>query len=193
MKKTSKILIVFMVLIAVFSTIGSAGLSVSAAELDKNDDSITDEQLRDELAEELKFYFETVGHIDEEGNYVVDNEELFVQKFSEDADVDPDVLQAYNNQKDAEFNAAARGSIAEYGTCIIVNSVPFGGVAWELANALTAEQGFIDAITSLNYSLAADIIIRVGKNVLPAAAFKQLTQLNLATSIVAAIWTCRTV
>jgi hypothetical protein len=176
-KKISKILIVFIALIAVFSTIGSAGLAVSAAEPDKNDDSITDEQLRDELAEELKFYFETVGHIDEEGNYVVDNEELFVQKFSEDA----------------EFTTVARGSIAEYGTCIIVNSVLFGGVAWELANAVTAEQGFIDAVTSLNYSLASDIIIRVGKNVLPKAAFKQLTQLNLATSIVAAIWTCRTV
>ena len=48
-------------------------------------------------------------------------------------------------------------------------------------------------MTALNYQVAADLIIEIGRRVLPQAAFKQRTQLNLATSIVAAIWTCSTV
>ncbi|SEJ02335.1 hypothetical protein SAMN04488113_15111 [Alkalibacterium gilvum] len=191
MKKLSKFLLALMAIVAVFATVGSTGLAVSAAEPD--DEPITEDQIRDQLAEELKFYFETVGHLDEEGNYVVDNEELFVQQFSKDADVNQDVLDTYYTQQNAAYSTAARGSITEYGTCIIVNSVPFGGVAWELANAVTANQGFIDAVTALNYQVAADLIIEIGRSVLPHAAFKQLTQLNLATSIVAAIWTCSTV
>lgn len=187
MKKLSKFIIALMAVVAIFATVGSTGLAVSAAEPDP--EPMTDDQIKEQLAEELKFYFETVGHVNEDGTYVVDDEEHFVQAFSEDADVDQKVLDTYYSEKSGGVSTAAL-SPRDYALCIVVNSVPFGGVAWELATAVTAEQGFIDAITSLNYSLASDIIVRVGREVLTDAAFKQLTQLNLATSIVSAIWTC---
>src|SRR5690554_3010942 len=69
----NKTLLLVIVTTLILSTLGSTSLNLSAS-AEKN--NIDQQALEQEIKMELEFYFDRIGEFDENGNYVIKDEEL---------------------------------------------------------------------------------------------------------------------
>lgn len=190
MKKFPKIIAILTSFVIVFTTFASTGMVASANEGDSNGlDEDTREQIKEELAEDLEFYFDTVGYINEDQEYIITDEEAFIQKIESDFNVDIDEI---DEEAKAVLNTSGvqPASATDYAICVVVNSLPFGGVAWEIANATSELDGFIDALTALNFQVASDMLMNVAGQYLTDAALEELANISLAANIAASVVSC---
>ena len=68
--------------------------------------------------------------------------------------------------------------LTKYATCIVVNSLPFGGVIWDALQGENAMQILINALASKDYDKAVDILLEKAKKTLSSS---QLLKFNVAT------------
>lgn len=66
------------------------------------------------IAEELKFYFEEVGHFNEDNEYIVTNPELLEDRIEDGDEVAKDLYELYLANREIQPYGAA-----DYGKCII--------------------------------------------------------------------------
>ncbi|MDN6194434.1 MAG: hypothetical protein L0I88_05295 [Alkalibacterium sp.] len=102
-----------------------SGISSSltfASEVEDNEQNYTQEEV-EALAKELQFYFEEVGHVDDNGNYHIDNYELLKEK-AESGDVTAQGLVEqinYENQVKENQGYVTTYSLYDYAGCILAN------------------------------------------------------------------------
>ncbi|OOG23348.1 peptidase [Enterococcus casseliflavus] len=162
-----------------FSVLTGVGTSVYAAE--ENDE--VNQIIKNELIDELTFYFETVGSFDEKGVYHLK---------------DFNAIRERANQKNEQGEAAKvfyehivvprlqRMDWKRYAGCVAINSLPGGGVAW----AIGTQGNFIEALKAFNFEKAADILIDIAEKQLGKAAAKELAKINIVAGIATAAVSC---
>jgi len=184
MKKFPKFITMLITFVITFNIFANAGMSVSAAEETPNEvDEDVREQVKEDLVDELEFYFETVGYVNEDQEYVITDEEAFIQKIESDINIDIDEVE--------ENTSTMQSTNSDnYIICVVVNSIPFGSVAWEIATATSELDGFFAALTALNFQVAADMIIDVASMYLTDTALQELSNISLVANIDTSIVSC---
>jgi hypothetical protein len=181
LKKIKDITIVGLVFSIVFSFLAPG---VNASANTQNNEDISEESVQ-ELANELQFYFEEVGYINEDHEYIITDEDAFIQNIQEDINITDLEINTNDNTTFVQSTG-----VVDFGVCVVVNSVPFGGVAWEIANATTELDGFFDALTALNFELASEMMLTTASQYLSDAAFQELSNVSLVANIATSVATC---
>lgn len=153
-------------LLALFITLGSIGPTVAIASgIEENDKSSE----VDELASELKFYFEDVGYLDEDGNYYITNSLLLEERANTGDENAKILLDLYFERQ----NKSAK----DFAVCIAKD---YFGVYIDLLNGNLFD-AFIGKVKSKAWYEAAKIILKVaGKSVSKANIVATAGQLAVA-------------
>lgn len=89
----NKTLLLVIVTTLILSTLGSTSLNLSAS-AEKN--NIDQQALEQEIKMELEFYFDRIGEFDENGNYVIKDEELLKSKLNRAMRLQPSYMNYPN-------------------------------------------------------------------------------------------------
>ncbi|MCO5478380.1 streptococcin A-M57 [Enterococcus gallinarum] len=158
------------VLLLGFSVLTGVGTSVYAAETVKSES-----ELKEEAVASLKFYLEDAGYIDQKTNkYVVTDFTAIKAKANlsgPDGEAGKFILENF-------VVPNMTRSIPKYAACVVINSLPFGGIIWDGLQGESTMQTFINALQSQNYDLAVDLLTDVAKKTLSP---KQFAKFNVAT------------
>lgn len=184
MKWYSRIASLIMALVTVVGMFSITSSNIYASSIVKNaaEESSTETNLDIfSLANELSFYFEKAGTIQEDGSYVVTNIEL-IQRRAENGDV-------YANKFLEQYMSSKNGyrSMGSYAKCVLIGISPVGYLNDVIAalEAFTGK-GFGEAIKSLGSWKTAQIIAKtLGKVGLDASVAGIAAQLaiSLATCV----------
>ncbi|GAB7306682.1 peptidase [Enterococcus gallinarum] len=183
MKKWGKYFSLLGVLLVGLSTFVCAGTSVYAAE----ETTEMNQQLKNELVDELTFYFETVGSFDEDGVYHVNDLNAIHERINQNTE---EGIAAKAFYEQIVVPSLQRVNWKKYAGCVVINSLPGGGVAWALGTAASAQSGFIEALKAFNFEKAADILIKIAEKQLGKAAAKELAKVNVVAEIATAAVSC---
>lgn len=160
-------------LVMLFGVIGPVG----AVYAQDNKDTEVQEAL---LAEELKFYFEEVGHFNEDNEYIVTNPELLEDRIENGDEVAKDLYDLYLANREIQPYGAV-----DYGKCIIRD---YFGMWVDLFNGNLFDL-FVGHIKDQAWGAAAKIVLKVaGKstsnaNTLAAAAQLAVSAYNCRGSL----------
>ena len=173
MNKLKKIIIPLIVILTLVGVLAPAATTVSA-----NTQSTTEHSREDveELAEALQFYFDDIGHINNEGEYEVINPSLLQERAANGSVADQQLLEMYLAK-----HAQSRG-VVDYGACVITD---YFGVYVDL---LTGDllDAFIGHLQSEAWKAAAGILLDVigETGVTPSA-------IVTAAQVASAAYSCR--
>lgn len=177
---------IFISIISALMLISVIGPSVNAIATEEPTEDITVENneqyesKKDDLENELQYFFEEIGYINENGQYVITD----IEAFEKETNTAVKVSSSTNN---TGFQTANAG---EYVTCVIVNSIPLGGAVWELADAASQHEGLINALQSLNFEVASELILSIGRDTLSEAAFQELSNISIVANLATSIGSC---
>lgn len=140
-----KILSGLLALVMIFGIIAPVG----AVYAQDNTDIEVQETL---LAEELKFYFEEVGHFNEDNEYIVTNPELLEDRIENGDEVATDLYELYlANQEIQPYGAVS------YGKCILRD---YFGVYVDLING-NLFNSFVGYVQDKAWTAAAKILVKL--------------------------------
>lgn len=124
------------------------------------------------LAEELKFYFEEVGHFNEDNEYIVTNPELLEDRIEDGDEVAKDLYELYLANREIQ----PYGSV-DYGKCIIRD---YFGMWVDLFNGNLFDL-FVGYVKDKAWFAAAKIVLKVaGKSTGYANAASAAAQLAVS-------------
>lgn len=165
-----KILFSLAVSLIALSGIFSSLTYASSQTNNSGQNDFTQEEIN-QVADELEFYFEEVGQIDQNGNYSVHNYDLLLEK----AESGDETAQALVQQ----INQAQPASATDYAQCILADyfGTEIALLQGDLVDAVVSE------IQSGSWQAAAEIIlISIGDTAGKANIVATATQLALAAS-----------
>lgn len=173
----NKTLLLVIVTTLILSTLGSTSLNLSAS-AEKN--NIDQQALEQEIKMELEFYFDRIGEFDENGNYVIKDEEL-LKKQIESGDEIATQLYELSKLNHSEPLVGINGA-SEFATCVVnkfANS--YGTIARQFATG-----AIYTYIKNKQYDLAAQLMAKT----LIKAGFK-VNAASLAIEAAVYGWQCR--
>lgn len=131
----------------------------------------------EELSKELEFYFDEIGHIDDNGNYIINNINPLKERAKAGDETAKDLLEAYNEKM---FR-----SPADFGKCILKD---YFGVYIDLVQGKLWD-AFIGYVQREAWTEAAKIVLKiVGKSASKANLVATAGQLALAAYNCKAEW-----
>lgn len=175
----------FMVFIFSFSF-----FSINASAVEEGEVS-SEQELDTFISSELEFYFGTAGYLDEQGNYVVTDIQAIEERMLISGRVGESAKEFYEhiiipNQKPVAYAFNWK----EYASCVVINTIPGGSVAWEIGKAASASDAFINALSAHNWSKAGSILEDIARKKLSKAAFKQFAKINFVVGIASSAVSC---
>ncbi|HAZ1233989.1 TPA: peptidase [Enterococcus faecium] len=179
MKRIIKIFGVLGVFLLGLSTFVSTGTSVYATEKVNTDDL----EIKNKLVDELTFYFDTVGFLDEHGVYHIKDFGAIRERISQDNEQGRAARVFYEH---IIVPRMEKVDWKRYAGCVAINSLPGGGVAW----AIGTQGDFIEALKAFNFEKAADLLLKIAEKQLGKAAAKELAKVNIVAGIAAAAASC---
>ncbi|OTO02254.1 streptococcin A-M57 [Enterococcus sp. 5B3_DIV0040] len=169
------------VLLLGFSVFVSAGTSVYAAE--KSNEFFDIETQEKQAVESLKFYLEEVGYVDRESHrYVVTDLEA-IQKQAELSGPEGIVGRFILDNFVQTAGGRQKRDLQKYAACVVMNSLPFGGVVWDILNRENLMQTLINALQGKNYDYAVKILLNAAKKSLSPAQFAKFNAVTIAAGI----------
>lgn len=171
--KESKFFCLGMTLLMILGIFISTGSAIYADE-NVNEETRLEEQKK-QAVEELKFYLEEAGHIDPTTKQYIPTDFVAIQAKSE---IPGEEGLAGKFVFDNYVIPSMTRDLTKYATCIVVNSLPFGGVIWDALQGENAMQILINALASKDYDKAVDILLEKAKKTLSSS---QLLKFNVAT------------
>lgn len=176
--RKSKFFCLAMALLMAVGMFISAGTSVYASEkVNEVPDIETQEK---QAVDSLKFYLEEAGYIDSETHqYVATNIEAIQAK----ADLPGAEGIAGKFILENFVLTCQNRNIQKYAACVVMNSLPFGGVVWDILNRENMMQTLINALQGKNYDYAVKILLNIAKNNLNPAQFAKFNAVTIAASI----------
>lgn len=187
MKKiTKKITVALMSFLLLLPTFIGIPQSVSAQE-EKNDIPQTEEKVtfteseKQQIKEEIEFYFTEVGYINEDGKYIVTNPEALAHEF-----------EKHGIEFSMTQNATVFRSVPQYVFCVVANSLPFPftGTAYELGMALANSNDFRRALMQGSVDSATEILMSYASDMLTGSMLRELKNFSLVTNIAVALVSC---
>ncbi|HCB27819.1 antimicrobial peptide, streptococcin A-M57 family protein [Enterococcus durans] len=171
--KESKFFCLGMTLLMILGIFISTGSAIYADE-NVNEETRLEEQKK-QAVEELKFYLEEEGHIDPTTKQYIPTDFVAIKAKSE---IPGEEGLAGKFVFDNYVIPSMTRDLTKYATCIVVNSLPFGGVIWDALQGENAMQILINALASKDYDKAVDILLEKAKKTLSSS---QLLEFNVAT------------
>lgn len=171
--KESKFFCLGMTLLMILGIFISTGSAIYADE-NVNEETRLEEQKK-QAVEELKFYLEEEGHIDPTTKQYIPTDFVAIKAKSE---IPGEEGLAGKFVFDNYVIPSMTRDLTKYATCIVVNSLPFGGVIWDALQGENAMQILINALASKDYDKAVDILLEKAKKTLSSS---QLLKFNVAT------------
>lgn len=181
MSKIVKFFSLFGVLLIGFSVLVGAGTSAYAAE--KSNEFLDIEAQEKQAVESLKFYLEEVGYVDRESHrYVVTDLEA-IQKQAELSGPEGIVGRFILDNFVQKAGGRQKRDLQKYAACVVMNSLPFGGVVWDILNRENLMQTLINALQGKNYDYAVKILLNAAKKSLSPAQFAKFNAVTIAAGI----------
>ncbi|MBT9718841.1 streptococcin A-M57 [Enterococcus durans] len=171
--KESKFFCLGMTLLMILGIFISTGSAIYADE-NVNEETRLEEQKK-QAVEELKFYLEEAGYIDPTTKQYIPTDFVAIKAKSE---IPGEEGLAGKFVFDNYVIPSMTRDLTKYATCIVVNSLPFGGVIWDALQGENAMQILINALASKDYDKAVDILLEKAKKTLSSS---QLLKFNVAT------------
>lgn len=181
MSKIVKLFSLFGVLLIGFGVLVSAGTSAYAAE--KSNEFLDIEAQEKQAVESLKFYLEEVGYVDRESHrYVVTDLEA-IQKQAELSGPEGIVGRFILDNFVQTAGGRQKRDLQKYAACVVMNSLPFGGVVWDILNRENLMQTLINALQGKNYDYAVKILLNAAEKSLSPAQFAKFNAVTIAAGI----------
>ncbi|MFN6685968.1 streptococcin A-M57, partial [Enterococcus gallinarum] len=163
------------------SILVGAGTSVYAAE--KVNEVPDIETQRQQAVESLQFYLEEAGYVDTETHqYIVTDLEAIQKKAALDGSEGIAGKFILENFVQPTGKRQKR-DLQKYAACVVMNSLPFGGVVWDILNRENLMQTLINALQGKNYDYAVKILLDVAKRSLTPAQFAKFNAATIAAGI----------
>lgn len=175
---THKLIKVSMVFIMIFGLLFSVGNSIYASETATRQTAVLSEQEQTEQAiESLKFYLEEAGHVDLATNrYVITDFYALKARAELPGDIGLEGKFIFENY----VLPSMTRDLGAYAACVVINSVPFGGIIWDALQGRNMIELLTNALVSQNYGEAVNIIKGIAKSVLKPS---QLAKFNVAVVV----------
>lgn len=176
--RKSKFFCLAMALLMALGMFISAGTSVYASE---NVNEVPDiETQKKQAVDSLKFYLEEAGYIDSETHqYVATDIEAIQAKASlpgSEGLAGKFILENF-------VQTRQKRDLQKYAACVVINSLPFGGVVWDVLQGENAMQTLINALQGKNYDLAVDILLNIAKKSLTPSQFAKFNVATIVASV----------
>lgn len=176
--RKSKFFCLAMALLMALGMFISAGTSVYASE---NVNEVPDiETQKKQAVDSLKFYLEEAGYIDSETHqYVATDIEAIQAKASlpgSEGLAGKFILENF-------VQTRQKRDLQKYAACVVMNSLPFGGIVWDILNRENMMQTLINALQGKNYDYVVEILLNVARNNLNATQFAKFNAVTIAAGI----------
>lgn len=171
--------------ILIFPSLAATSQNVAAQGITEDPVEFND-TAKQQIKEDIEFYFSEVGYINENREYIVTDAEALNQH-----------LNSYGlelnvpSENQSELIATAN-SLPQYGLCVVANALPFPftGTAYELGVALVNDDNFINALMQGSADLASEILMNYATTILPANMLSELTNFGIITNAAFALVSC---
>ena len=173
-----KILSGLLALVMLFGVIAPVGAVYAQDNQDKTDIEVQEALLE----EELKFYFEEVGYLNEENEYIVTNPELLEKRIENGDEVAKDLYElnlAYTSDYGDEYQTYGQ---IDYGYCILRD---YFGVYADLISGKLIDS-FVGYVQGKAWSAAAKLLIKA-----TGAVASKANIVIMAGQIAVAAYNCR--
>ena len=173
---------IFTVLLALLGITFFANQSVNADEYTDSSNQTTiapdpySQEQVDKIANTLKFYLEDVGYFDtQKGKYIVkDFATLRARAVTESEEQEFARIVFYNYAM-----AGMNKDLVKYAYCVAINSLPFGGIIWDVMQRENVVKTFINALQSRNYTKAVTLLLDKAKKTISPKDFSFYFHFNL--------------
>lgn len=177
---------IFTVLLALLGITFFANQSVNADEYTDSSNQTTiapdpySQEQVDKIANTLKFYLEDVGYFDtQKGKYIVkDFATLRARAVTESEEQEFARIVFYNYAM-----SGMNKDLVKYAYCVAINSLPFGGIIWDVMQRENVVKTFINALQSRNYTKAVTLLLDKAKKTISPKDFAKLNAITIVGSI----------
>ncbi len=186
MFRSKSIKSVFTVLLALLGITFFANQSVKADEYADTSKQTTiapnpySQEQVDKIANTLKFYLEDVGYFDtQKGKYIVKDFASLREKAVTESEEQEFARIVFYNYAMAGMNK----DLVKYAYCVAINSLPFGGIIWDVMQRENVVQTFINALKSKNYNMAVKLLLDKARKTISSKDFAKLNAISIVGSI----------
>lgn len=182
-----KLLITLLVALITGGVITSTSASVYASEGLANDldneiqePVINEEEMKEQAISNLKFYLEDAGYIDPITHQYIPTDILALREKAQLSGAEGQSGQFIYENFVLPY---LEDNLQKYAVCVVMNSLPFGGIVWDALEGNNAVQILINALQGANYDKAVDLLIDIAKKTLTPSQFAKFNVVTIAASV----------
>ncbi|MFC0362815.1 streptococcin A-M57 [Enterococcus canintestini] len=177
-----KIVIAFVATLFASASFVFAGSSVYASESnnDAQEAILSEQEMKEQAVQSLKFYLEDAGYIDPVTHQYIPTD---LAALKEKAELPGAEGQSGKFIYENFVIPALGDDLQKYAACVVINSLPFGGVIWDILEGENIMQTLINYLQGANYDKAVDILLDIAKESLTPSQFAKFNVITIAASV----------